>query len=170
MSEEMKEIEIFDKFKLGDKVWFSIPKKSKIPGIIEVDRIQSVGKQRDIFIAKGYDPFVPFAKITPEYTEKITRRRKEFPGEKSRLRLHNMGIEKEYIDWKKKDVTLSDEEKDLLRSVKNNYTQGAYETWYYNHGFTAHDIQNLISKGLILRQRSAYRDNYILVPKGKVYA
>ena len=163
--EKMKENPVFGKFKPGDKVWFSIPKKSKIPGVIESDRIQSVGEQRGIFIDRGFDPFVPFTKISPD---KITKRRKEFQGEESRIRLHHMGMEREYIDWKKKDVITS-EENDLLHSVKEHYDSGYYESHYYDSGFTLDEIQKLVNRGLIYRQKSAYGGNYILVPKGEIY-
>jgi len=162
---------IIDNFKLGDKVWFSLPKKSKIPGIIESDRIQSVGKQRDIFIDRGFEPFVPFTKISPEYVGKVTKRRKEFPGETNRIRLHHMGMEREYIDWKKKGMSaLSEDEESLLRSIKNTYDHGAYEKWYTDKGHSNETIRRLIDKGLIYRHESTNRrGHYILVPKGETY-
>lgn len=156
---------IINNFKLGEKVWFSLPKKSKIPGIIESDRIQSVGKQRDMFIDRGFEPFVPFTKISPD---KISKRRKEFPGEINRIRLHHMGMEREYIDWKKKDLTTPDED-ELLRLVKENYTIGAYESWYHDRKFSPDEIQKLVDRGLIHREKSSYKDNLILVPKGETY-
>lgn len=160
---------IFGKFKLGDKVWFSTPKKSKIPGIIESDKIQSVGKQRDIFIARGYQPFVPFEKISQEYIGKVTKRRKEFQGERGRLKLHHLGLEREYIDFKEKEVSMSKKEEELLHLVKENYRIGAYHVWYRDRGFTSAEIESLIDKGLIYEQKSDFHHQYILVPEGEMY-
>jgi len=165
-----KELTIFNKFKLGDKVWYpeaTMPFRKRIPGIVEKDKIQTVGKRRDEYITSGVSPFIEFTDMD---VSSILHRRKEFPGETNRIRLHHMGMEREYIDWKKKGMSaLSEDEESLLRSIKDEYDQGAYETWYTNKGYSNETIRRLIDKGLIYKQKSGFRDNYILVPKGETF-
>ena len=81
-----------------------------------------------------------------------------------------MGIEREYIDWKKKAISSSSkDEEDLLYSIKGEFKHGAYEKWYTDKGYSNETIRSLLDKGLIHKQRSSFRDNYILVPKGETY-
>ena len=164
-----KELTIFNKFKLGDKVWYEEPMqpfRKRIPGIVEKDKIQTVGKRRDEYITSGVSPFIEFIDLD---VDSIKHRRKEFPGETNRIRLHHMGMEREYIDWKKKDV-VSPRMKELLHKIKNEgFQYGAHEAWYINRGFTSSDIQSAVDSGLIHRQKSSDLDRYILVPKGETY-
>lgn len=90
---------IFGKFKLGEKIWYtelSTP-FGKVPGVIQSDRIQSVGEKRNEFIESSVSPYVPFKDIDPSL---LSRRRKEFPEEKARLKLVKFGLEDEYIKWR----------------------------------------------------------------------
>lgn len=158
--------DIWKRFKVGDKVWYpeaTTPFRKRIPGIIEKNKIQSVGKKRDEYITSGVSPFIEFTDLD---TSSIQRRRKEFPGEKDRLRLHHLGMEQKYISWKEKSPALSNHETQLLKKVKDLLKRrfGLYEC---NYDFPQTAIDSLIEKGIIRRMKAPMNTECnLLVPTG----
>jgi len=161
-----KELTIFNKFKLGDKVWYEEPMqpfRKRIPGIVEKDKIQTVGKRRDEYITSGISPFIEFTDMD---VSSILHRKKEFPGEKNRMRLHHSGMEQKYISWKEKPPTLSDKETRLLKLVKEMLARrhGLYEC---NYDVSEETINSLVRKGIIRRMNAPRNPQFkMLVPTG----
>lgn len=167
-----KELTIFNKFKLGDKIWYEEPMqpfRKRVPGIIEKDKIQTVGKHRDAYITSDISPYVNFTDID---VSSVLKRKKIFPGEKERLKLGVFGVEKDYIKWKRDyedTAMLSVEEERLLEKVKHHFKRGFgyYECNYALH-YGQETIENLIRKGVIRREsaRTNPEHNW-LIPAGK---
>lgn len=173
MNKMIKKNTIFGDFKLGDKVWYQEPGPpfGKIPGVVEKDKIQYVGKSRDKFIKEGVEPFVHIETI-PEVNDFVKRRRKMYPGEVQRLRLQKFGMEEEYVKWKKdlkKEPKLTFNERELLNKIKSNIEEQSgvwVRTYSYEPG-AREIIQRLERMGLVYRIDSRrVPGEEILVPVG----
>ena len=159
--------------KQGTKIWYKNPKVSpkKFPGIVRDGKIEIVGDFRDTFV---------FAKV-PTFTDIkdakiVSRRRKEYPNEENRFLLSKLGIEEEYVDMKQRKVglfgldNLTPEQNKLLNTINEQYSSGAYISYYTKRGFSEKDIDFLLARGYIHKQRSkatSYR--FILCPRGESF-
>jgi hypothetical protein len=162
--------DIWNRHKIGDKVWFSSPTHKKLPGIISEDRIETVGPKRDTFISTNVSPYITFPNALA-----ISNRRKTFPGENKRLELATLGLEEEYVKMKNEGSKLNDIQKSLLAEIEKSYRSGWYEDYYTERlGFPEKDLERLYKLGLVYKQPSSFytresNKKYIVVPTGKSY-